>query len=237
MRHHHVAEGADRLVEPGPLAETEGLGHVDLHVVDEVAVPDRLEEAVGEAEREDVLRGLLAEKVIDPEDLLLAEHLVDLRVQRHRALEVGAERLLHDDARPLDEARVAERPHGGQRRAGRHAQVVQATTLPRERPLGLVDRRLQGLDACRERDVVEDRGKGRPVGLRHRAGRELVERSARHLAEAVGVEIVERDADDPAGGDEPGPREMEETWQQLASRQVARGAEEHDELGVPRAHA
>ena len=60
----------------------ERLGHVDLHVVDEVAVPDRLEQAVGEAEREDVLRRLLAEEVIDAEDLVLVEDLVQLGVER-----------------------------------------------------------------------------------------------------------------------------------------------------------
>jgi hypothetical protein len=66
-------------------------------VVDEVAIPDRLEEPIGETERENVLRGLLAEKVIDSEDLFLVEHLVQACVQRHRARKVGAERLLHDD--------------------------------------------------------------------------------------------------------------------------------------------
>ena len=85
MRHHHVAIGADRLVEAGPLAEAQRFRHVDLHVVDEVAVPDRLEQSVGKAEREDVLRRLLAQEVIDAEDLVLGEHLVQLGVQRHRA--------------------------------------------------------------------------------------------------------------------------------------------------------
>ena len=41
-----------------------------------VAVPDRLEQAVGEPQREDVLRRLLAEEVVDAEDLLLVEDLV-----------------------------------------------------------------------------------------------------------------------------------------------------------------
>jgi hypothetical protein len=76
--HHHVAVGAGLLVEAGALAQAQRLGHVDLHVVDEVAVPDRLEQAVGEAEGEDVLRRLLAQEVVDAEDLLLGEDLVQL---------------------------------------------------------------------------------------------------------------------------------------------------------------
>jgi hypothetical protein len=72
VRHHHVAVGAGLLVEAAALAQAQRLGHVDLHVVDEVAVPDRLEQAVGEAERQDVLRRLLAQEVVDAEDLLFA---------------------------------------------------------------------------------------------------------------------------------------------------------------------
>ena len=74
----HVAVGAGALVERGAALEPERLGHVDLHVVDEVAVPDRLEEPVGEAEGQDVLGRLLAQEVVDPEDLVLVEDLVHL---------------------------------------------------------------------------------------------------------------------------------------------------------------
>ncbi len=76
VRHDHVAIGAGLLVEADALAEAQRLRHVDLHVVDEVAVPDRLEQAVGEAEGEDVLRRLLAEEMVDAEDLVLGEDLV-----------------------------------------------------------------------------------------------------------------------------------------------------------------
>ena len=45
----------------------------DLHMVDVIAVPDRLEHAVGEAQHQDVLHRLLAEIMIDPVDLLLVD--------------------------------------------------------------------------------------------------------------------------------------------------------------------
>ena len=89
MGHHHVAKRAHRLIKAGAFAEAQRLGHVDLHMVDEVPVPDRLEQAVGEAEGQDVLRGLLAQEVVDPEDLRLVEGLVDEVVQLDRALQVG----------------------------------------------------------------------------------------------------------------------------------------------------
>jgi hypothetical protein len=77
----HVAVGAGPLIEVGALGQPERLGDVDLDVVDVVAVPDRLEEAVGEAEGEDVLGGFLAQEVVDPEDLALVEDLVQLPVE------------------------------------------------------------------------------------------------------------------------------------------------------------
>ena len=82
MVRHHVAQRAGRVVELAALLDADRLGDRDLHVVDVVAVPQRLEEAVGEAEDQDVLHRLLAEIVIDAEDLLLARHAQDLLVER-----------------------------------------------------------------------------------------------------------------------------------------------------------
>src|SRR5581483_5760809 len=92
VRDDHVAERASLLVEPTARADRQRLRHVDLDVIDEVAVPDRLEEAVGEPESEDVEGRLLAEEVVDAKDLLLGEDLVDGGVQLAGALEVPAER-------------------------------------------------------------------------------------------------------------------------------------------------
>ena len=63
------------LVEAGAPLDAELLGDRDLHVVDELAVPDRLEDAVREPKRQDVLHRLLAEVVVDAEDLALVEVL------------------------------------------------------------------------------------------------------------------------------------------------------------------
>ena len=75
----HVAKGAGFLVEAAPHLDRERLRHVDLDVVDVVAVPDRLEHAVGEAQRQQVLHRLAADVVVDAEDLLLLEDGVDER--------------------------------------------------------------------------------------------------------------------------------------------------------------
>src|SRR5699024_11450059 len=66
----HVPGGADAGVVAGAGAEADVLGHGDLHVVDEVGVPDRFVQLVREAQREDVCHLLLAQVVVDAEDVL-----------------------------------------------------------------------------------------------------------------------------------------------------------------------
>jgi hypothetical protein len=66
-------------------------------VVDGAAVPDGLEDPVPEAQDEQVLDGLLAQVVVDAQDLVLVEVLVQGVVQGAGAAQVVAERLLDDD--------------------------------------------------------------------------------------------------------------------------------------------
>ena len=90
-RHHlyevvldHVAERADPVVVAGPVLHAERLADGDLDLVDVRGAQHRLDEPVREAEHEDVLHRLLAEKVIDPEDLVFAPTLVELLVEGER---------------------------------------------------------------------------------------------------------------------------------------------------------
>ena len=73
MAWHHVAQRAGGLVEFGPVLDAHGFRDGDLHMVDPVAVPDRLEHPVGEAERQDGLDRVLAEEMVDPEGLILGQ--------------------------------------------------------------------------------------------------------------------------------------------------------------------
>ena len=91
-----VAHRAGAVVVAGAGADPEVLGGGDLDVVDVVAVPQRLEHPVGEAERHDVLDRLLAQVVVDAEDLLLVEDRQHLAVELHGLLERRPERLLDD---------------------------------------------------------------------------------------------------------------------------------------------
>ena len=68
-----VARGAEPLVEGGTPLDSDRLRNRDLNVVDVLTRPERLEDPVREPEREHVLDRLLAEVVVDAEDLVLAE--------------------------------------------------------------------------------------------------------------------------------------------------------------------
>jgi hypothetical protein len=90
-----VADGSGGLVEVAPVLDPERLRHRHLDVVDEVVVPDRLEDPVGEAEGDDVLDALLAQVVVDPEDVALGEHVGDQVLELAGRGQVVAEGLLH----------------------------------------------------------------------------------------------------------------------------------------------
>ncbi len=65
-----------------------------------IAVPERLEDAVGEAQHQDVLDRFFAEEVIDPIDLVFGQHLEDLRVEGLGRRKVVPERLFDDHSPP-----------------------------------------------------------------------------------------------------------------------------------------
>ena len=77
-----------------------GLGHGDLNVVDMVAVPQRLEDAVGKAQHQDVLNCLFSEEVIDPINLILGKYLEDLPVEGLGRCQVVPEGFLDDHPPP-----------------------------------------------------------------------------------------------------------------------------------------
>src|SRR5882724_10920955 len=70
---HHVAKRARSFVKAATVLDADGFGRGDLHVVNVVAIPERLDDVVGKAEDHDVLHGLFAEIVIDAVDLLLSD--------------------------------------------------------------------------------------------------------------------------------------------------------------------
>src|SRR5580693_313028 len=96
-----------------------------------VAIPDRLEQAVGEAQHQNVLHRLLAEIMVDAKNLILAEDAEQLAIELPRRPKICAKRLFDDDAPPravglASQARLAE-VTADRRKPGRRRRQIEQT--------------------------------------------------------------------------------------------------------------
>ena len=136
----HVPKTSRCVVEGTTPIDPEGLGHGDLDIANVVAVPDRLEEGIGEAGVEDVLRRFLTEVVIDPEDLTLFKDVVKRPVQSLGRGLVVTEWLFHDNAGSLiDTPGGLESLGDRSEKNGRDGQIM-------DRTLGATQGLLEGLE-------------------------------------------------------------------------------------------
>src|ERR1022692_4196959 len=119
-----VANGADFFVETAPTLHAEFLGHGDLHVLDVIAIPDRLEKRIGEAEVQKVLHRFLAQVVIDTKYRCLVENFMKGSIQRLRALKVAAEGFLDDDSRVIRASGFCEALHHAREQARGNGEVM-----------------------------------------------------------------------------------------------------------------
>src|SRR5262249_56344743 len=120
----------------------EVLRHRDLPAPGVLAVPDRLQERVGEAEEDYVLPRLLPEVVVDAEDGALVKGGQKDAVQFPGRREVVAEGLFDDDPGARRAARRGELFHDHFEQRGRNGEVVR-------RPLGRPEFLAEGLKRCR----------------------------------------------------------------------------------------
>ena len=114
----HVAQRADGVVEPAAALDAEIFGHRGLHARHAFAVPQLGQRDVGEPQVLELDDRLLAEEVIDAQDLALAQQPVQAGVQLTGRRQVAAERLLDGDPAVAQELRRAELLHDGPNRDG-----------------------------------------------------------------------------------------------------------------------
>ncbi|CAM4025963.1 hypothetical protein NOMA109596_19095 [Nocardioides marinus] len=228
---HHVAQRAGVVVVAAAGPDTHGLGHRDLHVVDPLGVPQRLEEGVGEARDQEVLHALLAQVVVDPEDLVLGEDRADGVVDLAGGAEVVTDRLLHDDAGPLvDHADLGEPLACGTEEPGGDGEVedpdrivlagaVLEQAVQQVPALGRVGVQAQVVQATEQ--ALDG------LGLEQRGLHEPLQGRAHLGAVALVVDLGAGDTDD-AGvlGQVPLEVAVVERGQQLAQREVAGAAED-----------
>ncbi len=70
----HVAHRAGIVVVIAAAFDADGFGDGDLHLLDVARVPQRLEQRIAEAQRQQVLHAFLAEVVVDAKDAVFVEH-------------------------------------------------------------------------------------------------------------------------------------------------------------------
>ena len=112
---HHVAEGPGMIVKgaAAPL-HAHRLGHRDLHVLDVLAVEQRLEDGVAEAEGQEVLDRVLPQVMVDAIDLIGPQETQNVPVELHGAREIETERLFDNHASPRSLALAIDQSRAGQ---------------------------------------------------------------------------------------------------------------------------
>ena len=77
---HHVLQRADPVIIGDAALQPDRFGDGDLDMVDRLCIPQRLEQHIGKAQREQVLDGFLAKIMVDAEHMVLGKGIADLRV-------------------------------------------------------------------------------------------------------------------------------------------------------------
>ncbi len=240
----HVPERAGTFVVGRASLDAELLGDRDLDVVDVVVAPDRLEDAVGKAQDQDVLHGLFGEVVVDPVDALFAEGAGHQLVQLPGGLQVGAERLLDQDP-ALPVVRASRQPDGVEvpddgredsRWRGAVVEPVPRLTLFVELLEAAAQADVAGLVPQVER-LVEHR-------LEEAAQHSLVDRLAprpvpyrvfRQCPEVVRAQLFLGGAEHgEAFGQHVVVGQVVQGWQQLPPGEVSGGSEDDQENGLHR---
>src|SRR5690242_8548549 len=106
-----VADRARLIVKSAPPLDAEVFGHGDLHTLDMMAIPERFQERIGEAEEEQVVHRQLAQVMVDAEDRLLVEGAEQRAVERLCREEIVTEWFFNDDASAVRTSSFAQLFH------------------------------------------------------------------------------------------------------------------------------
>ena len=222
-----VAQSADGVVETAAVLDAEVLGHRHLHVGDVLAVPDRLEDRVGEAQVGDVHHRLLAEEVVDAQDLVLLENLMQLGVELSGRLQVVAEGLLDNDPRVLGRSGLAEPADDGCEQRRRDLEVE-------HRVLVVLDLRCDPLERVGLVVLAADVGQALRQPLEHRlvdVDPGVTQGRTDVLDQARVVPVVAGDADDAGVEALAGLQPVQRAEGHLLG-EVSGDPEDHQDVGL-----
>src|SRR5215472_4826238 len=104
----HVADRARFVVELPSSGNAEVFRHGNLHALNMVSIPDRLNNRIVEPEVHKALHCTLTQVVVDPENGGFRKDLVDRAVQLSRRGSVATKRFLDNDPRPVSAAALSQ---------------------------------------------------------------------------------------------------------------------------------
>jgi hypothetical protein len=238
-----TSRGPDAVVVSGPATDADVLGHRDLNMIHVVAVPDRFEQLVGEAQRQHVLDGLFPQVVIDSEDGVALEDGRHFGFQLPCGRQVAAERLLDDDPAPRGVDRLVDHPvllelrDGGVEELRRDRQVIDMVALGALRIVQLLEGGLQHFEGLVIGKVTADDphalvqlgpdflAEGRP-GM-------ILDGLPGVVGEVFRRPVASREADESESGGQEAPiGQVVDRRKELLASQIA-GHPEHDEGAWP----
>ena len=232
------SQRAGLLVVGAAALHADGFRAGDLHVIHVAAIPQRLEDAVAEAEGQDVLDGFLAQVMIDAVDLGFVEDFVQAVAEFARTGEVVSEGLLDDQAPPaasLPQARGADTVRDRRILAGLRGEIEEHVAagvalvfdLPELFGQVLVEARIADIAG----HIVEPSREGCPDVVVELVSSLNCSTASRIFSRKCIVgKRGARDADDGESRGQPAVvGEAIERGQQFALGEVAIGAEDHDD--------
>ncbi len=226
----HVAQ-LPGLVEIAPAPfDPHLLGHGDFHVGDMVLVPLGLEQAVGEAQGDQVLHRLLAQVMVDAVDAVLGEHPGHRIVDRARGRQVVTDGLLQHHPRALGQADsrqvAADAAIDGGRRGEVGDQLILRADVFEQRRVVL------GLEKIHAQ-VVQPRQETREIDVRQFLGRHM---QAQRLLDGAQVAVrgpglAGQRQDARAIVQQTGTIELVKRGKQLAQGEITQGTEQGEGTG------
>src|SRR6266404_683488 len=107
----HIANGAGLIVKSSPALNTEVLCHGDLHALDIVAIPERLDKRVRESKDQQVVHRPLSEVMVDAKDICFVNSIKQNLVQLSCGFKIMSERFFDDDTGSSGAARFCQLSH------------------------------------------------------------------------------------------------------------------------------
>jgi hypothetical protein len=237
----HIAKSAGGFVKASAVFDAHGFRGGDLHVVDVIAIPERLDDVVGKPENQNVLHGFFAEVMVDAVDLIFVEDLLEFFVELTRGLQIVSERLFDDDPGPvaallLGQSGLTQLFHNDREKSWRDGEVEKLVAARVVLLIGVGDLLIQALVSLRVLkiafDVIDALGEPGPDGGINFCRGILGNFVGEMLPEGLRIEVVACETDDgELFGEQITGGEIAQGGNQLALGQVPGGAEDDHDAG------